>query len=119
VLSNAGKQLGALSENEAPGEMSGDESEAMRLIESGSFVADDSNRPTSLLQSASNGPADDLQQIKGVGPKLNTLLNSLGIYYFRQIADFSATDIAWVDSKLQFKGRIVRDRWVDQAKRLS
>jgi NADH-quinone oxidoreductase subunit E len=50
---------------------------------------------------------------------LEDLLNSLGIYYFRQVAGFSATDIAWVDSKLRFKGRIVRDRWVDQAKRLS
>ncbi len=119
VLSDAGKQLDAMSENAEPGEMSGDETEAMRLIESGTFVADESNRPTSLLQSASNGPADDLQRIKGVGPKLNDLLNSLGIYYFRQVAEFSATDIAWVDSKLQFKGRIVRDRWVDQAKRLT
>lgn len=102
-----------------PGAMSGDETEAMRLIESGNFVADDSNRPSSLLQSASKGAQDDLQRIKGVGPKLEDLLNNLGIYYFRQVAEFSATDIAWVDSKLQFKGRIVRDRWVDQAKRLT
>ena len=119
VLSDAGKQLNAMSDDVEPSEMSGDESEAMRLIESGEFVADESNRPASLLSSASQGAADDLQRIKGVGPKLNDLLNSLGIFYFRQIADFSATDIAWVDSKLQFKGRIVRDRWVDQAKRLS
>ena len=119
VLSDASKQLGAMSDDVEPGEMSGDETEAMRLIESGTFVADESNRPASLLTSASNGAADDLQRIKGVGPKLNDLLNNLGIYYFRQIGEFSATDIAWVDSKLQFKGRIVRDRWVDQAKRLS
>jgi predicted flap endonuclease-1-like 5' DNA nuclease len=119
LLADAGRELDTLSDADDFGEISADESEAMRLIESGEFVADESNRPAELLSSPSQGAKDDLKLIKGVGPKLEDLLNSLGIYYFRQVAGFSATDIAWVDSKLRFKGRIVRDRWVDQAKRLS
>lgn len=117
VLADAAGELDSLTGGGAA--MSGDESEAMRLIDSGEFVADDSNKPAGLLASPSEGGPDDLKEIKGVGPKLEDLLNSLGIFYFRQIAAFSATDMAWVDSKLRFRGRIVRDRWVQQAKELS
>lgn len=61
--------------------------------------------------------ADDLKRIKGVGPKLETLLNSMGVFHFRQIADWTATDITWVDENLEgFKGRVSRDQWVDQAR---
>jgi len=63
--------------------------------------------------------ADDLKQISGVGPKLEKLLNSLGIYKFAQIAAWSAADVAWVDARLTFKGRIERDDWMRQAKKLA
>jgi predicted flap endonuclease-1-like 5' DNA nuclease len=64
---------------------------------------------------AAIGKADDLLQIKGVGPKLNTLLNSLGITRFDQIAAWGAGEIAKVDAHLgSFKGRIERDSWVEQ-----
>ena len=59
--------------------------------------------------------ADDLKRISGVGPKLEAALNELGFYHFDQIADWSDAEIAWVDSRLRFKGRIVRDNWVAQA----
>ncbi len=119
VLANAGRALGSLDDSEKAEALSEDEAAAMRLIESGDFVADDSNRPTVLMDAAPAGGGDDLKVIKGVGPKLEGLLNGLGVYQFSQIAAFSATDIAWVDSKLSFKGRIVRDRWVDQARDLA
>lgn len=65
---------------------------------------------------AAVGAPDDLTLIKGVGPKLNTLLNSLGVTRFDQIAAWGGTDIAEVDQYLgSFKGRIVRDSWVEQA----
>jgi predicted flap endonuclease-1-like 5' DNA nuclease len=65
---------------------------------------------------AAVGAADNLLDIKGVGPKLNTLLNSLGVTRFDQIAAWGANEIAEVDRFLgNFKGRIVRDSWVDQA----
>jgi NADH-quinone oxidoreductase subunit E len=63
--------------------------------------------------------ADDLKEISGVGPKLEKLLNSLGIYTFAQVAAWSAADVAWVDERLTFKGRIERDDWMSQAKKLA
>lgn len=65
---------------------------------------------------AAVGAPDDLRQIKGVGPKLNGLLNSLGVTRFDQIAAWGETEIGEVDGYLgSFKGRIVRDNWVEQA----
>ncbi len=65
---------------------------------------------------AATGKADDLLQLKGVGPKLNTLLNSLGVSRFDQIAAWGAKEIGIVDGHLgSFKGRIGRDEWVEQA----
>jgi predicted flap endonuclease-1-like 5' DNA nuclease len=65
---------------------------------------------------AAVGKADDLLQIKGVGPKLNDLLNSLGISRFDQIAAWGRGEIEKVDGHLgAFKGRIDRDSWVEQA----
>ncbi len=63
--------------------------------------------------------ADDLKLIKGVGPQLEGVLNDLGFWHFDQIAKWAASDIAWVDSRLKFKGRILRDDWVAQAKKLA
>lgn len=65
---------------------------------------------------AAVGAADNLMLLKGIGPKLNTLLASLGIIRFDQIAAWTANEIAEVDGYLgSFKGRITRDNWVDQA----
>ncbi len=69
---------------------------------------------------AAKGKPNDLLQIKGVGPKLNALAVSLGITRFDQIGSWTAQDIAKVDTHLgSFKGRIVRDEWVHQAKLLA
>jgi NADH-quinone oxidoreductase subunit E len=71
------------------------------------------------LTSAREGGADDLKLLKGVGPKLEQTLNDLGFYHFDQIAAWTASEIAWVDSRLKFKGRIQRDNWTSQAEALS
>lgn len=64
--------------------------------------------------------ADDLKLIKGVGPKLEKLLNTLGFYHFDQIAKWSAEELSWVDDNLEgFKGRASRDEWVSQADTLA
>ena len=66
------------------------------------------------------GKGDNLKLIKGVGPKLEKLLNSMGFWHFEQIAGWSGKEIAWVDSNLEgFKGRVTRDEWVKQAKVLA
>ncbi len=72
------------------------------------------------LGAARDGQADNLKLIKGVGPKLEILLNSLGFFHFDQIANWSEAEISWVDQNLEgFKGRVSRDSWVAQAKTLS
>ena len=61
---------------------------------------------------------DDLKRISGVGPKLEGVLNGLGIYKFEQISKWKKAEREWVDGYLKFKGRIDRDNWVAQAKKL-
>ena len=62
---------------------------------------------------------DDLKRISGVGPKLEQVLNGLGIWTHGQIAGWTAEEIAWVDDYLGFAGRIGRDGWVAQARLLA
>ncbi len=65
---------------------------------------------------AAVGAADDLLKIKGIGPKLNALLNSLGVTRFDQIAAWGAAEVDKVDDHLgTFKNRIDRDGWIEQA----
>lgn len=59
--------------------------------------------------------ADDLKRISGIGPKLEQVLNGLGIWTFGQISRWTESEIGWVDDYLQFKGRIDRDGWIAQA----
>jgi NADH-quinone oxidoreductase subunit E len=64
--------------------------------------------------------ADDLKMIKGVGPKLEKVLHSLGFFHFDQISKWTDEEVAWVDQNLEgFKGRVSRDEWVAQAKLLA
>ncbi|MDP0919548.1 hypothetical protein Q6272_31370, partial [Klebsiella pneumoniae] len=52
--------------------------------------------------------------------KLEALCHSLGIYHFDQIATWTAEEVAWMDANLEgFRGRVSRDRWVDQARILA
>ena len=64
--------------------------------------------------------ADDLSKIKGLGPKLQTLLPTLGLSTYAQIAALTEVDLAALDPKLgPFAGRPTRDGWVEQAKYLA
>jgi len=78
-----------------------------------------SARPTTLAKARDGGP-DKLTKIKGIGPKLQELLFSMGFFHFDQIASWDKTQVAWVDENLDgFKGRASRDDWVAQAFSLS
>ena len=69
---------------------------------------------------ADDAAPDDLLRLKGVGPKLKALLIDLGVTRYAQIAAWSDADIAAIDARLgNFKGRPVRDQWVDQARYLA
>lgn len=76
-------------------------------------------RPANLLTEARGGKADDLKKISGVGPKLEGLLHENGVFHFDQIAAWGPSEIAYMDDKLSFKGRIERDGWIDQAKQFA
>ena len=70
-------------------------------------------------KAAAKSEADDLTQISGVGPVIVKKLHDLGVTTFAQIAAWSKDDIAAMDEKLNFKGRIDRDEWLKQAKKLA
>ena len=64
--------------------------------------------------------ADDLKRIKGVGPKLEKLLNSLGVTSYSQIAAWDDAEIDRIDAQLgAFAGSIRRDDWPTQASYLA
>jgi predicted flap endonuclease-1-like 5' DNA nuclease len=71
------------------------------------------------LAAARDGRGDNLKEIAGIGPKLEKMLQSLGIYHFDQIASWTPAEIDWVNAAISFRGRIERERWVEQAQRLA
>ncbi|AHM02646.1 NADH-ubiquinone oxidoreductase chain E [Roseibacterium elongatum DSM 19469] len=82
-------------------------------------AAETGKRPEGMSAAREGGP-DDLKQIKGVGPKLEELLHSMGFYHFDQIAAWTDEEVAWVDDNLEgFKGRVSRDNWIEQARDLA
>ena len=58
---------------------------------------------------------DDLKTSKGIGKVLEGKLNGLGVFRFEQIASWTEEHKAWVDGRLNFRGRIDREKWVEQA----
>ncbi|MAS08297.1 MAG: NADH-quinone oxidoreductase subunit NuoE [Ahrensia sp.] len=77
---------------------------------------DDGNRPAAMDKP--DNP-DDLKMISGVGPKIEGILHSLGIYKWEQIAGWKKAECDWIDGYLKFKGRIEREDWVKQATALA
>ena len=63
-----------------------------------------------------SGPPDNLERLKGVGPKLATMLNAVGIIRFDQLARLSEAEVERIDASLgAFRGRLTRDQVVEQA----
>lgn len=75
--------------------------------------------PPKLLLSERPDEVDDLKEIKGVGKVMEGVLNDKGLYLFRQVANLTPQDVAWVNEAIDaFPGRIERDAWVAQAQTL-
>lgn len=74
--------------------------------------------PKKAAPKAATG-ADDLKLLSGVGPALEKKLHEAGVTSFAQIAAWGPEEIADMDEKLSFKGRIERDGWVEQATTLA
>ncbi len=66
-----------------------------------------------------HGMRDDLTQIVGVLPVVETTLNRLGVYHFDQVADWSDAHASWVEAHLGIAGRIEREHWREQARELA
>lgn len=84
--------------------------------EAAALMPEDFRRPRAIAKPKA---ADDLKKIGGVGPKLEKVLNGLGVWTYAQIAGWSPAEVAWVDDYLAFKGRIERDGWLEQARMLA
>lgn len=81
-------------------------------------LVSDEHRPVLLTQAKNDAP-DDLKLIWGVGPKLETMLHDMGVFHFSQIASWNEMNLRWVDQNLKaFRGRALRDKWIEQSKRL-
>ena len=87
--------------------------------QSGTATQAKGKKPRTMKAPRKSG-ADDLKLIKGIGPKLEKTLNSMGFFHFDQIAKWGQDELAWIDQNLEgFKGRASRDSWVDQAQKLA
>ncbi|SDG71307.1 helix-hairpin-helix domain-containing protein [Pelagibacterium luteolum] len=73
-------------------------------------------RPAEVSQPT--GRVDDLKTIKGIGPKIESMLHENGVTRFEQIAAWDAREIAAMNEKLGTRGRIEREKWVSQARAL-
>ena len=108
------KAEGERKDANAAAKADGEPNKAMREDAVGAESKAASGAVTPLFK-APEGAADDLKLISGVGPVLEAKLNGLGITKWSQVATFSDEDIAKVEDSLSFKGRVVRDNWLQQA----
>ena len=75
--------------------------------------------PKKAAKPAESAAGDDLKKLSGVGPALEKKLHEAGVTTFAQIAAWTEDDVAAMDEKLSFKGRITREGWIEQAKKLA
>jgi NADH-quinone oxidoreductase subunit E len=76
-------------------------------------------KPVRKAPAAKTTKADDLKAISGIGPKLEQVLNGMGIRRYADISALKAEDVARIEAELGFGGRVARDGWVEQAKALA
>lgn len=98
------------------------ETVAADKAQSAGLTEDEKNHRLSIIKSTlgnAAGAKDDLKLISGVGPKYESTLNSIGIYTFEQVSKMTPNTIKAVEEITNyFPGRIERDDWISQAKKL-
>jgi predicted flap endonuclease-1-like 5' DNA nuclease len=87
-----------------------------KVAASASAQPQDDVEPPRPLAASSHGPQDDLKRIRGVGVLIEKRLNAMGISRYEQIANWTSGEIDRVSQVLEFKGRIEREGWVEQAR---
>jgi predicted flap endonuclease-1-like 5' DNA nuclease len=86
----------------------------MRSVRSEAYRGEDSFVPPPSARAP-----DDLKRIRGIGVLLEKKLNAMGVATYEQIANWTADDVGTVNNKLEFKGRIERENWIEQARILA
>ena len=109
-------ELKAVADSAADAVLETGEAASPKAEEKNRLAPEDFKRPAEMARPET---PDDLKRISGVGPKLEQVLNGLGIWTFDQIVSWTPQEVAWLDDYLQFKGRIERDTWQAQAKTLA
>ena len=89
--------------------------EALKSIDE---TNDEDTQVPVILDAPRDNQRDALTQIKGIGPKVEKQLNAAGIYHFDQIANWSESNIQWLEENTTFAHRAKKDLWVNQAKAL-
>lgn len=82
------------------------------------LVAEPPGRPAGL-PAPRGGVKDNLTNVIGVLPVIETSLNSIGVYHFDQIGAFSDENVEWLESHLGIPGRVDREHWREQARELA
>lgn len=88
-------------------------------VGAGSVAAPVAAPKASARSAAKTSAGDDLKRLSGVGPTLEKKLHANGVTSFAQIAAWTEADVAAMNEKLAFKGRIEREGWIEQAKELA
>ncbi|MDP1908976.1 MAG: hypothetical protein Q8K85_11800, partial [Hyphomicrobium sp.] len=86
----------------------------LRSVRSEALVGVDAQRPF-----RPGGGIDDLKRIRGIGVLIEKKLNSLGVTHYEQVANWTGADIERISNILDFKGRIERENWIEQARILA
>ena len=86
-------------------------------VEEPETIVDKGTKPE-LLDAPRESGKDDLTEIKGIGPKVEEKLNEAGIYHYDQIANWTESNILWLETHTTFAHRAIKDLWVNQAKSL-
>lgn len=73
---------------------------------------------TEADKAVAENTVDDLKVIAGIGPKLEQVLNKLGVSSFAQIAAWTDADVTRIEDHFGFPGRVLRDGWIEQAAKL-
>ncbi len=76
-------------------------------------------KPAAARKAPVKASPDDLKQISGIGPKIESQLKAMGVTSFAEIAAWKKADIESFNEQLKFKGRIQREEWVPQARKLA
>ena len=102
---------------------------SLRSVRSEAYKTVDSIGATAVAAAAAAGMAgmrtirstggDDLKRIRGIGVLIEKKLNSMGYSTYAQIAAWTPEDVGKVSAMLDFKGRIERENWIEQARILS